>query len=149
MITIEFFEIPIEEEVEKIADLAAIAALEDVKADLSIAFCDNPYIQDLNAQYRRIDHPTDVLSFSSEEINPESGNRYLGDIVISLSQARSQAEIAGNLLKSEVAMLVVHGILHLRGYDHDDSQEKKEMWEKQASILLTMGITMDKFSGDE
>jgi probable rRNA maturation factor len=149
MITIEFFDVPIDDEIEKIALESVKSALEDEKIDLSIAFCDNPYIQALNAQYRGIDRPTDVLSFPSDEINPESGNRYLGDIVISLPQARTQAEAAPNPLTSEVAMLVVHGVLHLRGYDHDDLAEKKKMWDRQSAILLSLGIKIDKFTGDD
>jgi probable rRNA maturation factor len=149
MITIEFFDVPIDDEIEMIAQRSAKSALEDEKADLSIAFCDNPYIQGLNAQFRGIDRPTDVLSFPSDEINPESGNRYLGDIVISLPQARFQAEAAPNPIASEISMLVIHGILHLRGYDHDNPNKKKEMWDKQNAILLSLGITMDKFTGDD
>jgi probable rRNA maturation factor len=149
MITVEFFGVPIHDDVEKWARRAAISTLEGENTDLSIAFCDNTYIQGLNAQFRGIDRPTDVLSFSSEEINPESGNRYLGDIVISLSQASSQAESARNPFVSEISMLVVHGVLHLRGYDHDDPNEKKSMWDKQTAILHTLGISMTKFTGDD
>jgi probable rRNA maturation factor len=149
MITIDYLKIDGSTELESIAISAAETALENDPVDLTVAFCDNQYIQELNLQYRGIDSPTDVLSFPSDEINPESGNRYLGDIVVSYPQALSQAEAARNSFASEVSMLVVHGVLHLRGFDHDNSENKKIMWSKQTSILSSLGIKMDKFTGDE
>ena len=149
MITVDYFNVDGSAELEKIALAASKTALENISDDLSIVFCDDQYIQELNSQYRGLDRPTDVLSFPSDEINPESGNRYLGDIVISYSQALVQAETARNSFASEISMLVVHGVLHLRGFDHDNTENKGEMWPKQTSILGSLGIKMDKFTGDE
>jgi probable rRNA maturation factor len=149
MIDIKFLDIENNKDVERVAIQAAQTALVNHEGDITVAFCQNEYIQGLNAHYRGLDKPTDVLSFESEEIDPESGRRYLGDIVISLPQAVKQAGDAGNLLTSEVAMLVVHGVLHLLGHDHQTPDEKTEMWKKQYTILASMGIKMDKFSGDE
>lgn len=149
MITIEFLDIEENKDLERLSIQAAQATLAGVEGDIAIAFCEDDYIRGLNAQYRGLDRPTDVLSFQSEEIDPESGRRYLGDIVISLQQANRQAEEAGNPLTSEVAMLVVHGVLHLLGYDHHTPDEKTVMWKQQSAVLAELGIIMDKFSGDE
>jgi probable rRNA maturation factor len=149
MIQIDFIEIEEMPEMASVATTAAEKALSGQVGDLSIVFCDNPYIQQMNREYRAIDHPTDVLSFPSDELDPESNCRYFGDILISYPQAVSQAEEAGNSIQSEISMLVIHGVLHLRGYDHSTPDEKKEMWDLQTSILTTLGIHLEKFSGDE
>jgi probable rRNA maturation factor len=149
MIAIEFLEIDEISSLEKLAITAAEKALAGVDVDLSIAFTDDPTIHGLNNQYRGIDRATDVLSFSSEETDPESGRRYLGDIVISYERATQQAVEANNSVNEEVSMLVVHGVLHLLGYDHDTPEAKDEMWSLQGEILLSLGIKMAKFSGDD
>lgn len=149
MITIQFFEIDALPEIESVSLIAANTALQDQDADLSIVFCDNRYIQELNAQFRDFNQATDVLSFPSDEVDPDSGKRYLGDIVISYPQAFKQAEEAGNPLISEISMLVIHGILHLRGYDHTTPADKSEMWKQQADLLLSLGIVLEKFTGDQ
>lgn len=149
MIQIEFIEISKNPEAAKIATTAAKTALAGLDGDLSIVFCDNSYIRQMNQEYRGIDRPTDVLSFPSEEIDPESNRRYFGDIIISYPQAVSQAEEAGNAIQSEISMLVVHGVLHLKGYDHTSTTGKKEMWDLQTSILSTLGIHLAKFTGDK
>lgn len=149
MITVDFLKVDRSSELENIALTSAKTALENNPADLTVVFCDNPYIQELNLHFRGIDRPTDVLSFPSDEINPESGNQYLGDIIISYPQAISQAEAASNSFSSEISMLVVHGVLHLRGFDHENATKKEEMWSKQTSILESLGINMANFTGDE
>jgi len=74
---------------------------------------------------------------------------YLGDIIISLPRATQQAIEAQHPVNEEIAMLAIHGVLHLRGYDHGTTEEKKDMWGLQEKYLEQMGITMDQFSGDE
>ena len=88
--------------------------------DVTIAFVSDRQIRELNRQFRGIDTPTDVLSFPTEE---PSGNN-LGDIAISLERAVIQAEENGMTLDDEIAQLILHGLLHLCGYDHvtDDGQ---------------------------
>lgn len=149
MISIEFLEIDEISGLDKLAIIAAEKTLAGEEADLAIAFTDDSNIHALNNQYRGINRPTDVLSFSSEEMDPESGRRYIGDIVISYERATQQAAEANNSVNDEVSMLVVHGVLHLLGYDHDIPEAKEEMWSLQAEILLSLGITMAKFSGDD
>ena len=123
---------------------AAQAALEhesqSLESDLSIVLTDDARLQELNRQYLGIDAPTDVLSFPSSETDPDTGTPYLGDILISIPRAQSQAEAAGHALESEVQLLVVHGALHLLGHDHAEPEEKTRMWQAQAKILGSLGL---------
>lgn len=120
-------------------------------AEISVTFVDNEEIQRLNAQHRNIDRVTDVLSFpmldfdeaAEEEIDPDTGETVLGDIVISLERASAQAEEYGHSLSREVAFLTAHSMLHLLGYDHETADEEKEMFDKQEKILSELGITRD------
>ena len=129
---------------EELLERAAYAALEheaeSQEAELSIVLTDNEHLQELNLNYLGIDAPTDVLSFPASETDPESGTRYIGDILISIPRAQSQADAAGHPLESEVQLLVVHGVLHLLGHDHADPAEKTRMWKAQSEILDSLGL---------
>jgi probable rRNA maturation factor len=129
---------------ETMLERAARAALEheseSLDSDLSIVLTDDMRLQELNRDYLGIDAPTDVLSFPASETDPETGARYLGDILISVPRAQSQAEAAGHALESEVQLLVVHGVLHLLGHDHAKPEEKRRMWKAQAEILESLGL---------
>ena len=149
MISIDFVELESIPGIEQIAMKTAQSMVAQEKEELSIVFCDDQYIHHLNLEYRQVDRPTDVLSFSSDETDPESGCRYLGDIIISYPRALEQSAIAGHPVTAEIAMLVVHGILHLRGFDHSNESEKEQMWAEQTKHLQTLGIEMEMFSGDE
>jgi probable rRNA maturation factor len=107
--------------------------------ELTVVLSDDAEVQSLNRQYRDVDAPTDVLSFPSDELDPESGALYLGDIIISLQQAAEQAAKGGHPLAAELQLLTVHGVLHLLGYDHADAEEKEKMWSVQADILEERG----------
>ena len=123
---------------------AAYAALkhesESLDCDLSIVLTDDTRLQELNRDYLGIDAPTDVLSFPASETDPETGARYIGDILISIPRAQAQADAAGHALESEVQLLVVHGVLHLLGHDHAEPEEKRRMWKAQAEILESLGL---------
>src|SRR5512141_1062730 len=108
--------------------------------DLSIVLTDNARLHELNLSYLGVDSPTDVLSFPASETDPETGARYLGDILISIPRAQEQADAAGHPLESEVQLLVVHGVLHLLGHDHAQAGEKARMWKAQAEILERLGL---------
>jgi probable rRNA maturation factor len=149
MISIEFENIASDKSIKTILQKAAKIGLPASPVDLSIVVCDDDFIQNLNKEYRDVDRPTDVLSFPSDEIDPGDGTRYLGDIIISLPRATAQAIDAHHPVAEELSMLAIHGVLHLLGYDHHTETEKQIMWQKQAQLLLSLGITMDKFSGDE
>jgi probable rRNA maturation factor len=109
-------------------------------SDLTIVLSDDAQLHELNFQWMGVDAPTDVLSFPSDEIDPESGNRYLGDILISVQRAAGQARAAGHSAEAEVQLLVVHGVLHLLGHDHAEAGEKAKMWQAQGEILSALGL---------
>ena len=123
---------------------AAKAALEhqaqSLDSELSIILTDDARLHELNLNYLGVDAPTDVLSFPASETDPETGARYIGDILISVPRAQTQAEAAGHSLESEVQLLVVHGVLHLIGHDHAEAEEKARMWKAQAEILERLGL---------
>ena len=108
--------------------------------ELSIILSDDARLHELNLNYLGVNAPTDVLSFPASETDPETGTHYLGDILISAPRAQVQAEAAGHSLEAEVQLLVVHGVLHLLGYDHAEPEEKRRMWKAQAEILQRLGI---------
>jgi probable rRNA maturation factor len=124
-------------------EAAARAALEHESAqgDVTILLTDDARLHKLNREYLGIDSPTDVLSFPASESDPETGARYLGDIILSVPRAEKQARIAGHALEAEVQLLIVHGTLHLLGYDHAEAQEKARMWNAQAEVLKRLGLS--------
>jgi len=103
--------------------------------DASLVLTDDAQLQELNRQFREIDAPTDVLSFPDGEIDPDTGACYLGDVLISYPRAVSQALAGGHPVEAEIQLLVVHGMLHLYGYDHLDQESKTTMWAVQATLL--------------
>ncbi|MGN0520244.1 MAG: rRNA maturation RNase YbeY [Candidatus Fimenecus sp.] len=115
-------------------------------AEISVTFVDDARIQELNKQHRNIDKATDVLSFPLGEngvydVNPETGAKMLGDIVISMERAVQQAEEYGHPLQREVAFLTVHSMLHLLGYDHvNGGLEAVHMREKEEAVLTQLGL---------
>ncbi len=108
--------------------------------DLTLVVAGDDRLQELNRDFLDIDAPTDVLSFPADETDPETGRPYLGDVVISLPRAGEQARAGGHPLEQELQLLVVHGVLHLLGYDHSDPPEKERMWAAQAEVLKSLGI---------
>ena len=104
--------------------------------ELSVVLCDDPFIHALNRQWRSVDAPTDVLSFAMHEgedagLHPD----LLGDVVISLDTAERQAAEQGHSLEREVRVLLVHGLLHLLGYDHIEPADAVEMAEAERKLL--------------
>jgi probable rRNA maturation factor len=94
--------------------------VEHGQAELSIALVGNAEIRTLNAKFRKKDYPTDVLSFPAGDELP-TGVRLLGDVVISVEKAREQAKQRGRTLNEEMVTLLIHGVVHLLGYDHERS----------------------------
>ena len=125
---------------------AAQAALDYINiqdgVELSIVVDSDERLQELNKQFLGIDAPTDVLSFPADEVDPDTNLRYIGDIILSCPKAQSQALEAGVSLDEEAQLLVVHGVLHLLGHDHDDEENKAIMWSAQKAILANLGIAM-------
>lgn len=139
---------------------AARAALSQAQplpqpAELSIRLTTDAELQQLNREYRRVDAATDVLSFGGEgfvdgHINPIGQRRsgrdagmvqpaYLGDIVISMDHCAVQAAAYGHSIDDELRLLVVHGTLHLLGYDHMNAKRKKVMWSAQGRAFASLG----------
>ena len=113
---------------------------ESLEVNLSVVLTDNRRLHKLNRDYLGVDAPTDVLSFPASESDPETGARYIGDILISIPYAAKGAKQAGNSLEAELQLLVVHGVLHLLGHDHAKPKEKAKMWKAQAEILKSLGL---------
>lgn len=114
---------------------------------LEVNFVDNETIHQINRDYRNIDRPTDVISFAfldevEGEININYGDHMflLGEILISLDQAKLQAEEYKHSLHREICFLFIHGLLHLLGYDHQNEEQEKEMFDLQDKILLEKGV---------
>ena len=110
-------------------------------AELGILITSDAIIHDLNRRYADEDKATDVLSFSLREgeefVSPDERER-LGEVIISLDTAKRQAEEAGRPLEAEVAHLLVHGILHLLGYDHAEAEEERDMQARERAILAAL-----------
>jgi probable rRNA maturation factor len=109
---------------------------------LSVVITDDEAVQELNLQFRDIDAPTDVLAFGggqeSDFVTPPSELVYLGDVIISYPRAMVQAEEYGHSVDRELALLAVHGVLHLLGYSHVDEVERTKMWARQNEILESL-----------
>ena len=123
---------------------------ENVEEDceVSLTFCDDEKIRELNNKFRGIDKATDVLSFplfddeTPDYIVPEI-DCMLGDIVISLERARAQAEEFGHSYERETAFLAVHSILHLLGYDHETGEaDELDMRRRQTEIMDKLGLAV-------
>jgi len=92
-------------------------------------------IRRLNAKFRDVDKETDVLSFPNGDINPETGKKFLGDILICKEVASQQAKLYNQSLEREITFLTIHGLLHLFGFDHIEKDDEQKMREKQREIL--------------
>ncbi len=113
--------------------LEAVAA-ELTDRDIELVFTDNAAIREMNRQTRGIDAPTDVLSFPLEKV-PFAP---LGEIVISVEYARQKAGQYRNSLDDEIALLFIHGLLHLLGYDHEN--DDGEMRRKEEELIRRFGL---------
>ena len=109
------------------------------KWEISLLFTGDAFIQKLNKEYRGKDEPTDVLSFAqldNKEAFPSKGGRfYAGDIVISMETLAKNASYFGTSMNEELKRLLVHGILHLSGLDHENNNPDQPMLVKQENIL--------------
>lgn len=142
-----------DELIQMVQDVLAYAAdyleLEENCA-MSVIIVDNEEIQNINREYRQKDAVTDVISFALEESVVEDDfpaiqevmdeSRELGDIFVSFQRAQEQAVEYGHSFKRELGFLVVHGFLHLNGYDHMTEEEEAEMFDLQRDILDGFGL---------
>lgn len=123
----------------KAARLTVQTAARFDNASLTILLAGDERLRQLNRQFRGIDAPTDVLSYFLGETDPDTGEHYLGDVIISFPRAQAQAQERGHSTAEELDLLVVHGVLHLLGYDHADAEERDRMWAVQRQILHLLG----------
>ncbi|MCL4458719.1 MAG: rRNA maturation RNase YbeY [Chloroflexi bacterium] len=110
------------------------------KSEVSVVITDDEEIQRLNATYRGVNRPTDVLAFplkqsTADFVEPPDGVLHLGDVVVSFPRAAEQAADYGHSLDRELSYLAVHGLLHLLGYDHEEGQEQAQMRAKEETSL--------------
>ncbi|MGH6836596.1 MAG: rRNA maturation RNase YbeY [Methylocella sp.] len=132
------------EDPSRLAEAAILAAIREsgvslaANTEISVLFCDDGFIRGLNRKWRGIDQPANVLSF------PSKGNAafapLLGDIVIAFETAAREASEAGRPLRDHVAHLLVHGFLHLIGYDHIGAAEAEAMEALERASLGRLGI---------
>jgi probable rRNA maturation factor len=118
----------------------------DQEALVTIMLTSDEQIAALNLRFRGIDAPTDVLSFPADPIPMPKGidaPRYLGDLVIAQPYALAQAQKLRHDPAESFALLVIHGMLHLLGCDHDTPERKAEMWAAQTTIIRALGIDPD------
>jgi len=112
--------------------------------EISVLFTDDKFIRSLNNKYRGIDKPTDVLSFSLQGGAIKSpkveSDKLLGDIIISVETARRQADTLNHSMEKELTILLIHGLLHLTGYDHGKNEDYKIMQEKESKILKVFAL---------
>ena len=103
------------------------------KGDLAIVLADDDFVQSLNKQYRGKDKPTNVLSFSNED-------EPLGDVILAFDTVAREAEAQQKTFRDHATHLIVHGVLHLLGHDHEDEDEAMKMEAREAKILKKLGI---------
>lgn len=127
-------------DVQAIVDKAAETALGDVEGDLVILLTDNDAVQALNAEFRAKDKPTNVLSFPGGDMVMPGAPVHLGDIVLAFGVCRDEAEAQGKSLVNHLTHLVIHGVLHVLGRDHEDDDEAEAMEAEERSLLARLGV---------
>ena len=121
---------------EAVVERAAQAALGTAEGDIVVLLTDDAGVQDLNKRFRDKDRPTNVLSFPAAE----SAFPHLGDVVLGHAYCAAEAETQGKSLSDHLSHLVVHGVLHLLGRDHEDDAEAEEMEAEEREILAGLGV---------
>ncbi|MBN9465788.1 rRNA maturation RNase YbeY [Brevundimonas sp.] len=131
-------------EAETVVRRAATAALGTVAGDVVVLLTDDGAVRDLNARFRDKDKPTNVLSFPA----PETAEPHLGDIVLAYGVCADEAAAQGKSLADHLSHLVVHGVLHLLGRDHEDDAEAEEMEAEEREILAGIGVA-DPYASEQ
>lgn len=122
--------------------------------EMSVTFVNNDRIQEINKKYRDVDKATDVISFAIEDVADGDDHpivlsselaaeipENIGDIFVSVDKVQEQADYLGHSYERELGFLVVHGFLHLNGYDHLQPEDEKVMFKLQRDILDSYGLT--------
>lgn len=144
----------------KICEDTVKAALDTLKfpyeCEISVTITDDKGIQEMNKEFRGIDAPTDVLSFpliqfdinipydelmvNSDDVNPDTDEIMLGDIVLNIDRIKKQAEEYGHSVEREYSFLICHSMLHLLGYDHIEDSDRLIMEDRQREVMERLGI---------
>ncbi len=112
-----------------------------VHGALTIVLTDDDSVRSLNMRFRQSDTVTDVLSFPAAALpSVVADQHYLGDIIVAVDFTQNRANRNGTDLEDTLCLLVIHGTLHLLGYDHDSKETEKRMWEAQSAALYAMQI---------
>lgn len=115
--------------------------------EVTVVVTSDEVSKELNRRHRDVDAPTDVLAFPDDTRGPfvdaPGTLRYLGDVVVSFPRAEAQAAEAGHGTEAELQLLVVHGVLHLLGYDDRAKEPRARMWEAQSEILRNLGVDVN------
>jgi len=120
---------------------AILDFLGEPDASLSVLVVDDSQIRELNRAHRGKDRSTDVLSFPlAAAVDPRGGERLLGDVVISVETARRQAADYDATLEAELKRLLVHGVLHVLGHDHEQAGERKRMRAEERRVAAAIGM---------
>lgn len=115
---------------------------DDVDSELSLVFTDDANIRTINAKWRHIDKATNVLSFPAFSIQPgQRPGPILGDIVIARETVQCEAQEENKSFDDHLSHLIVHGLLHLTGYDHQNDEEAEQMESLERKILASLGIS--------
>jgi probable rRNA maturation factor len=125
----------------------------DAGTAVTVVVTDDEHVRQLNVEFRDVDAPTDILSFPADPLPEEieGEDPYLGDLIIAYPYTQHEAEEAGHDINDELVLLVVHGTLHLLGYDHDNDDNQNHMWTEQAEILAQLGVPIEvpRFTFDD
>lgn len=127
-------------DVEAVVERAALAAQGGVAGDLVILLTDNEAVQVLNGRFRGKDKPTNVLSFPGGDMPMPGAPVHLGDIVLAFCVCRDEAEAQGKSLTNHLTHLVIHGVLHVLGRDHEDEAEAEAMEAEERVLLASLGV---------
>ena len=128
------------DDVEAVVERAAVAALGPEAGGVVLLLTDDATVRDLNGRFRDRDRPTNVLSFPAADMPDAGGPQPLGDIVLAYGVCADEATAQGKTLASHLTHLVVHGVLHLLGRDHEDEAEAEAMEAEERTILATLGV---------
>ena len=134
---------PSEEWLRSIVETVLVAEKADPSSEVSLLIAGQEKVHELNKAYLDEDRPTDVLSFpmvgpdeaQNVFVTPPDGIRHLGEVIVSIPQANAQAQEHGHSTEREIAILIIHGVLHLLGYDHAETEEEGRMRGREAEIL--------------
>lgn len=131
-------------DVGRVVERAASVALGDTEGDVVVLLADDAHVQQINAQFRDKDRPTNVLSFPA----PDSARPHLGDLILAYGVCAAEAADQGKSLSDHLSHLIIHGVLHLLGHDHQADDEAEAMEAEERRLLASLGIA-DPYSVNE